>query len=144
MLKKLVKYGNSNALVFDRAILELLNISEGSILKLRIEGDVLIIKASEKAKPTDSIVLDVENIHNRIESITGSASPMKGLMEGQMRQFCQTVEKNPDSMNMLKEFLALRLKYVPELAKMDKEMKEAAIALGYPFYSNVVDGKIKQ
>jgi antitoxin component of MazEF toxin-antitoxin module len=37
MLKKLVKYGNSNALILDRAILELLNINEGAVLKLHTD-----------------------------------------------------------------------------------------------------------
>lgn len=43
MLKKLVKYGNSNALVFDKAILELLNIKEGSIVKISTDGKTLTI-----------------------------------------------------------------------------------------------------
>ncbi|MFA6066155.1 MAG: AbrB/MazE/SpoVT family DNA-binding domain-containing protein [Candidatus Babeliaceae bacterium] len=59
MLKKLVKYGNSNALVFDKAILELLNISEGSVLKIRTDGVSLILtphvqqkNIEEKISPT--------------------------------------------------------------------------------------------
>lgn len=43
MLKKLVKYGNSNALILDRAILELLNIGEGAVVKLHTDGKSLII-----------------------------------------------------------------------------------------------------
>lgn len=43
MLKKLVKYGNSTALVLDKAILELLGMSEGSIVKIRTDGTSLII-----------------------------------------------------------------------------------------------------
>lgn len=43
MLKKLVKYGNSNALVLDKALLELLNITEGSVVKIKTDGTSLII-----------------------------------------------------------------------------------------------------
>ncbi len=48
MLKKLVKYGNSNALVLDKAILELLNISEGSIVKIKTDGRSIIITPQEE------------------------------------------------------------------------------------------------
>lgn len=43
MLKKLVKYGNSNALVLDKPILELLNIHEGSVVKITTDGTSIII-----------------------------------------------------------------------------------------------------
>ncbi len=43
MLKKLVKYGNSNAIILDKAILELLEIEEGSIIKVKTDGTSLII-----------------------------------------------------------------------------------------------------
>jgi len=43
MLKKLVKYGNSNALIFDKAILELLDIEEGSVLKIKTDGKSIIL-----------------------------------------------------------------------------------------------------
>jgi antitoxin component of MazEF toxin-antitoxin module len=47
MLKKLVKYGNSNALVLDKAILELLDIEEGSIVKIKTDGKAIIITAQQ-------------------------------------------------------------------------------------------------
>ncbi len=43
MLKKIVKYGNSCALVLDKALLELLNMEEGSIVKIKTDGISLII-----------------------------------------------------------------------------------------------------
>lgn len=43
MLKKLAKYGNSTTLVIDKAILELLNMDESSIVKLQTDGKSLII-----------------------------------------------------------------------------------------------------
>ena len=50
MLKKLVKYGNSTALVLDKAILELLNISEGAVVKLKTDGTSLTITPHEVTK----------------------------------------------------------------------------------------------
>ena len=47
MLKKLVRYGNSNALVIDKAILELLNIGEGSVVKLSTDGKSIVITPQE-------------------------------------------------------------------------------------------------
>jgi len=49
MLKKLVKYGNSNAIILDKAILELLEIEEGSIIKIKTDGKSIIITPQEKA-----------------------------------------------------------------------------------------------
>ncbi|NGX31428.1 MAG: hypothetical protein K940chlam8_00796 [Chlamydiae bacterium] len=106
MFKKLVKYGNSNALVLDRSILALLNISEGSVLKLRIEGDALIIKAADVVKPTESLMLDMENLHDKIPSSTWApTNSVMGLAEENMRKFCKKVEKDPSAMEELKEWL---------------------------------------
>mgnify|MGYP000288822176 CR=1 FL=1 len=49
MLKKIVKYGNSNALILDKALLELLEIEEGSVVKIKTDGKSLIITPQEKA-----------------------------------------------------------------------------------------------
>jgi len=43
MLKKLTKYGNSHALILDKAILDLLNMQEGDLLKIKTDGTSLII-----------------------------------------------------------------------------------------------------
>ncbi len=57
MLKKLVKYGNSNALILDRAIMELLNMQEGSVVKFKTDGKSLIITPVEEEKAS-SITLN--------------------------------------------------------------------------------------
>ncbi len=187
MLKKLIKYGNSNALVLDRTLLALLDIEEGSVLKLRVEGDQLIIKAAKEAKPTDSLMLEVENIHTRNGEVNSLNKPIIEMNEERIRSYCKNAEKDPQTMKELKdwlpgsknakkleeaygkilpkyqeeikalgsekflkdiekltknykgdtsseayfnEFLKLRLKAAPKLAKMDKEMKDATEALG--------------
>jgi antitoxin component of MazEF toxin-antitoxin module len=47
MLKRLVKYGNSTTLVLDKAILELLNMNESGKVRLRTDGQSLIITPVE-------------------------------------------------------------------------------------------------
>ena len=195
MLKKLVKYGNSNALILDRCILALLDISEGAVVKLRIEGDTLIIKAEKNVKATDVLMTEVESIDERTTSWTSSSSPMMEEVKKNTRDFCSKIEGDSNSMELLKkwlpgtdnsqklqeaygqimqkyqeemkplfsqefqkevqnlnkkykkeitsveyakELLALRLKYSPGLAKMDKEMQEVTKSLGYPeqFFSS--------
>ena len=43
MIKKLVKHGNSRALVIDRPVLELLKIDEDTLLEISTDGDLLIV-----------------------------------------------------------------------------------------------------
>jgi antitoxin MazE len=43
MKKRLVKHGNSRALVIDKAILEVLNLSDDDEVQVSINGDQLII-----------------------------------------------------------------------------------------------------
>lgn len=55
MLKKLSKYGNSTTLVIDKAILELLNMNESSIVKLKTDGKSLIISPVENKNVEENI-----------------------------------------------------------------------------------------
>lgn len=64
MLKKLVKYGNSNALILDRAIMELLNIQEGAVVKLQTDGKALIITPAEVEKPANITLNGLETLIN--------------------------------------------------------------------------------
>jgi len=64
MLKKLVKYGNSNALILDRAIMELLNIQEGAMVKLQTDGKALIITPAEVEKPVNITLNGLETLAN--------------------------------------------------------------------------------
>jgi antitoxin MazE len=50
MLKKLTKHGNSYALVIDRGIMDLLNISEKSALYVTTDGKNLIVSPAEDQK----------------------------------------------------------------------------------------------
>lgn len=44
MIKTLTKHGNSQALILDRAILELMEVSEGSKVSLRLGGRRLVVE----------------------------------------------------------------------------------------------------
>lgn len=55
MLKKLVKYGNSNALVLDKPILDLLNIQEGAILKIKTDGKSIILTPHQEVESLEVV-----------------------------------------------------------------------------------------
>jgi antitoxin component of MazEF toxin-antitoxin module len=65
MLKKNVKYGNSSALILDKALLELLNIAEGSVVKIKTDGISLIITPQNMlVKETISPTIEIESTLN--------------------------------------------------------------------------------
>lgn len=105
MHKKLVKYGNSNALILDRSILALLDISEGAVVKLRIEGDALIIKAEKNIKATSVLIAEAESIDERMTSGASSSSPMMEMVKKNTRDFCSKMESDSNSMELLKEWV---------------------------------------
>ena len=49
MIKKLSKYGNSFAIIIDKPILELLNITYNTSLKIKTDGEKIIIEPIKKA-----------------------------------------------------------------------------------------------
>jgi len=84
MLKKLVKYGNSSALVLDKALLEILNIAEGSTLKIKTDGISLIItpvdsssdnKISSTITPQETFT---EAMSKNLDTFTKTKTPGEG------------------------------------------------------------------
>ncbi len=65
MIKKLVRHGNSLALVIDKAILELLRIDHDTPLELITDGDVIVIKPERDEKVSDEIRAVHEGIATR-------------------------------------------------------------------------------
>ena len=55
MLKKLMKYGNSHAILLNKSILDLLGLSGGDSVKLTIQGDTLLIKKAESISELDRL-----------------------------------------------------------------------------------------
>lgn len=112
MLKKLIKYGNSNALIFDKAILELLNIEEGAVVKISTNGKAIIITPHEKVTAekisetytnneatADFIVNSYLNQYKNIDE-TKRAALTQELREILVRQknITEDLSKNPDFM----------------------------------------------
>ncbi len=64
MTKKLTKHGNSLALIIDKPILQLLNISEKTNLELRVEDGSLVI--SPTTKKTTRTKKELEEIADEI------------------------------------------------------------------------------
>ncbi|MCH7493365.1 AbrB/MazE/SpoVT family DNA-binding domain-containing protein [bacterium] len=62
MTKRLVRHGNSWALVIDKPIRQLLDIEEGSLLELSLEGKCLVVRRV----PDDG---DPEEFEKALESI---------------------------------------------------------------------------
>ena len=88
MLKKLVKYGNSNALVLDKAILELLEIAEGSLVKIKTDGKAIIITAHQSLAAQETITPIVT--HNEVlkeASMEEMLKQYKHLDKTQKEQF---------------------------------------------------------
>ncbi|MDC3180595.1 AbrB/MazE/SpoVT family DNA-binding domain-containing protein [Gammaproteobacteria bacterium] len=61
MLKKLIKYGNSYALVLNKSVLELLNIEGEDAVKLRVEGETLIIRGEKNTSEFENLMLDTDS-----------------------------------------------------------------------------------
>lgn len=153
MLKKLVKYGNSNALVLDKAILELLNISEGSIVKIKTDGHSLIITPQDKevVQKVNETVTSNEALH--LIGIRGSIPHYKdfdpatqAMLEKEisdiMNNHCEMIMRLNADQAFQKEAELLRVacgsdlikfsemrkslmeKYNPELAQHSKRLAE--------------------
>lgn len=99
MLKKIVKYGNSSALILDKAILELLNMAEGSIVKIKTDGVSLIITPQQaNTQETISPTLTIESTFQEAskkclaQSFGGSDEKAAAFQEG-MNAICSRYNK---------------------------------------------------
>lgn len=152
MLKKLVKYGNSNALVLDKALLELLNITEGSVVKIKTDGKSLIITPQNNGSEQGTIMPTItpqETVHqaalqnvaqyytnpeeymNELRKITDSyAEAMKYFDSQEYKQAVLDIDQrfkgNRWDPNYSEAINDLNKKYEPELIKMDQEMQALA------------------
>ena len=113
MHKKLVKYGNSNALILDRAILELLNIKEGSVVKLKTDGKSLIITPEEPAKVADMHMTGMEMLQN-----LGQANTAAAKADPEIAKWMPGGENFPKYMEM---YMPIHLRYMDDMAKFQSE-----------------------
>ncbi len=126
MLKKLVKYGNSNALVLDKALLELLNISEGSVVKIKTDGTSLII-TPQKSEVEQNI-------------LTPTITPEDTLRQAlkQAQQNMAQHYNNPEE--YMSEARKLFARYDGTIKKFNSpEYKEAVLEIGRRFKGNSLD-----
>jgi antitoxin component of MazEF toxin-antitoxin module len=65
MVKRLIKHGNSLALVIDRSILELLEIDPDSPLSITTDGDCLIVTPIRDAVGRDRFRTALESVSRR-------------------------------------------------------------------------------
>ena len=105
MLKKLVKYGNSNALVLDKALLELLNIAEGSVVKIKTDGTSLIITPQEVATK---------------ETVSQTVTPEKAMLDALQKQQTKDFGSQEKAAAYRKEQAAIYKKYADSLKKMSE------------------------
>lgn len=127
MLKKLAKYGNSTTLVIDKAILELLNMDESSIVKLHTDGKSLII--------TPVVAAEKDKISSSTEEVTRSAMETARSIMAQKVQDMPTQMKakvanpDPEMARELKAHFERHEQNMKDLAKAAATSEEYAEAL---------------
>lgn len=65
MIKKLVKHGNSSALIIDKPIIEMLHIDENTNLELSTDGINIIISPVSGKDRTDMLRNSLERINEK-------------------------------------------------------------------------------
>ena len=65
MIKKLIKHGNSSALIIDKPIIELLHIDENTALELATDGKNIIISPVSDEKRLARLKKSLKNINKK-------------------------------------------------------------------------------
>lgn len=149
MLKKLVKYGNSNALVLDKALLELLNITEGSVVKIKTDGKSLIITPQNNGVEEGTVMHTItpqETIsqvaQQNMAQYYSNPEEFMSEMRKLYARYDETIKKlnSPEYKEVILEFdrsfkgnrsgveygkalAELGYKYAPEIMQMDEEIE---------------------
>jgi antitoxin component of MazEF toxin-antitoxin module len=136
MLKKLVKYGNSNALVLDKAILELLNIAEGSVLKISTDGKLLILTPQKNSEP--------QQIHETYDS---NQALLAVLSLETLKRYNISEESKKELMDLYKKLNDLNLEliqnpdFIDGRAQLLKQFSDTA-SLEYIKASNALRARV--
>ncbi len=123
MLKKLVKYGNSNALILDKAILELLEIEEGATIKIKTDGKSIILTPHSKAT---SEKINETFTHNR----ANIEAPIKELLKnskGVHKNKREKLEKELPDLIQTYQNLVIQLAQNPDFAEEVSQISGQAI-----------------
>lgn len=137
MLKKLAKYGNSTTLVIDKAILELLNMDESSIVKLHTDGKSLIITpviATEKKHVTAGMDESTQPAMNNLRAIAqkglekiaansteAEIEAQKALMPQMQQEFKELFERHKVAMAKFEENLSTNLEFAEALSAIEQK-----------------------
>ncbi len=74
MAKKLIKHGNSSALIIDKALLQALNISKDTNLKITISGNSLVVTPVD-AETSSKLVSERELVQKAFEEVMKEYAP---------------------------------------------------------------------
>lgn len=137
MLKKLAKYGNSTTLVIDKAILELLNMDESSIVKLHTDGKSLIITPvvnGQKDKISTGIeeathsalnnvrAIGVKNFEKQTANLSeADIQAKKDLMPQMQQEFKELFERHKVAMAEFNENFSTNLEFVEALSTLEQK-----------------------
>jgi antitoxin component of MazEF toxin-antitoxin module len=121
MLKKLVKYGNSNALILDRAILELLNINEGALLKLQTDGKSLIITPQQTEQSTEIFATGVELLGHTVNTRMQKAIDERNANPIQKQLYEEWKPGTENNTKLKKTFEKIMAKYSDDIALLGTE-----------------------
>jgi len=142
MLKKLAKYGNSTTLVIDKAILELLNMNESSVVKLQTDGKSLIITPVQPEQAQDKKV-SYEGQEGVLQALTSmKAYVMKHVTPTEYDNIRSSFQSSADMAIMQKEVAKLwssdaAIAYASESPNnLEFQTKIAAIAEQYDPVNN--------
>ena len=121
MLKKLVKYGNSNALILDRAILELLNISEGAVLKLQTDGKSLIITPHDSTQSMDVHRSGLEMMQHTVQATLKKSMESIEADAAKKHQADQWMPGTENGSKLQEAFSKIMKKYDSDIAMLASE-----------------------
>ncbi|GHV74047.1 AbrB family transcriptional regulator [Spirochaetia bacterium] len=69
MVKKLIQHGNSVALVIDKPILEMLNITNETSFELTTDGKNIILSPQMEYTQENNILISLEKINKRYSNV---------------------------------------------------------------------------
>ena len=139
MLKKLMKHGNSHALLLNKSILDLLGLSGGDSVKLTIQGDTLLVKKADHVSESHKLEFDFEaQKHERYIAEEQASKAMQDKMQqvlgqkekwGSVDEIYDEFEKQVGGMETVEEgmkekFLARIKYYKKHISKMPIAMEE--------------------
>lgn len=115
VIKKLVKYGNSYAIVIDRPIMELLSMKEGGTVKLKTDGSSLIITPVEIASPAE---LSKNTGHEQITAMGRQTMDAYLALANDQDHKELAKAMQEAQLKMATEMMPLQMKFQPQIMKL--------------------------